>query len=133
MTRQGESAFAANPAGLYRNPARGYLAGVAAGIADYFGVQPRVVRIMLVVLSLFGFFGPILVGYVVMAVLLPARPPHLYRDREDEAFWHSVARRPADTVGGLARRFRDLDSRLARMERRVTSPDEVLRARFRDL
>jgi len=33
----------------------------------------------------------------------------------------------------LARRFRELDQRLAKLEHRVTSPDEVLRAQFRQL
>jgi phage shock protein C len=128
-----ENAFGPGPSGLYRNPTDGKIAGVCAGLADYFGVRAKGLRIALVILSLVGFFGPVLVGYIVLAVLLSPRPARLYKDAEDEAFWHSIARRPADTVGGLSRRFRDLDDRLARMERRVTSPEEVLRARFRDL
>jgi phage shock protein C len=64
---------------------------------------------------------------------LNRKPAHLFKDSDDEAFWRSVVRRPTDTVSGLARRFRDLDDRLVRMERRVTSPDEVLRAQFRQL
>jgi hypothetical protein len=36
-------------------------------------------------------------------------------------------------VGGLARRFRTLDERLAKLELRVTSPEEALRAQFRNL
>jgi phage shock protein C len=128
-----QTAFGAGPTGLYRNPAEGHIAGVCAGLADYFGVSARNLRIALVLLSIFGFFGPVLVGYVVLAVLLQRRPSRLYRDDEDEAFWRSVARHPADTVSGLTRRFRELENRLARMERRVTSPDEALRARFREL
>jgi phage shock protein C len=126
-------AFGPGPAGIYRDPSRGRVAGVCAGLADYFGVAVGGVRLTLVLLSLFGLFGPVLVGYIVLAVLLPRKPLHLYRDSADEAFWRSVTRRPADTVSGLSRRFRDMEERLARMERRVTSPDEVLRARFRDL
>jgi len=30
---------------LYRNPARGIIAGVCAGIADYFGIEPVLVRL----------------------------------------------------------------------------------------
>jgi phage shock protein C len=125
--------FSASPAGLFRNPARGRIAGVCAGLSDYFGVNVCGVRLALIVLSCFGFFGPLLLGYVVMAMVLNTAPAHLYKDKADEEFWRSVARRPADTVGGLARRFRDIDQRMARMERRVTSPEEALRARFRDL
>ncbi len=128
-----DNAFGPGPTGLYRDPVNGRIAGVCAGLADYFGVRRGGVRLAFILLSLFGFFGPVLVGYIVLAVLLPVRPARLYRDSDDEAFWRSVARRPADTVGGLARRFRELEARLARMEHRVTSPDEVLRARFREL
>jgi phage shock protein C len=126
-------AFGPGPAGLYRDPEHGKIAGVCAGLANYFGVNPFGVRFALVILSLVGFFGPVIVGYIVLAVLLQRKPQHLYRDSDDEAFWRSVARRPTDTVTGLSRRFRELEDRLARMERRVTSPDEVLRARFREL
>jgi phage shock protein C len=125
--------FGPGPTGLYRDPARGKIAGVCAGLGDYFGVRVGGVRIALVLFSLFGFFGPVLVGYIVLAVLLKPKPAHLFRDSDDEAFWRSVVRRPADTVSGLARRFRDLDNRLIKMEHRITSPDEALRARFRDL
>ncbi len=130
---QAQPPFGPGPTGLYRDPKRGKIAGVCAGLSDYFGVKVGGVRLALILLSVFGFFGPVLVGYVVLAVLLNPRPPHLFKDSDDEAFWRSVVRRPADTVSGLARRFREMDDRLARMERRVTSPDEVLRARFRDL
>jgi phage shock protein C len=126
-------AFGPGPTGLYRNTDDGKIAGVCAGLADYFGVSARGLRIALVLLAIFGFFGPVLVGYIVLAVLLQPRPSRLFRDAEDEAFWRSVARRPADTVNGLTRRFRELDDRMARMERRITSPDEALRARFREL
>ena len=133
QTQQGQAPFGPGPTGLYRDPARGKIAGVCAGLAAYFGVRVTGLRIALVLLSVFGFFGPVLVGYIVLAVLLHTKPEHLFRDSDDEAFWRSVVRRPADTVSGLARRFRDLDQRLARMEHRVTSPDEVLRAQFRQL
>jgi phage shock protein C len=125
--------FGPGPTGLYRNPQQGKIAGVCAGLADYFGIKVSGLRLALVLLSVFGFFGPVLVGYIVLAVLLNPKPAHLFRDSADEAFWRSVVRPPTDTVSGLARRFREMDDRLARMERRVTSPDEVLRARFRDL
>jgi phage shock protein C len=128
-----ESSFGPGPTGLYRDPARGRIAGVCAGLADYLGVTVFGLRLIVVLLAIFGLFGPLLIGYLVLAVLLPRKPARLFRDAEDEAFWRSVARRPTDTLGGLSRRFRELDERLARMERRVTSPDEVLRARFREL
>jgi phage shock protein C len=133
MTNNPQTPFGPGPTGLYRDPAHGKIAGVCAGLAAHFGVRVGGVRIALILLSVLGFFFPVLVGYIVLAVLLQTKPEHLFKDSDDEAFWRSVVRRPADTVSGLARRFRDLDQRLARMEHRVTSPDEVLRAQFRQL
>jgi phage shock protein C len=133
QSADGRAPFGPGPTGLYRDPARGKIAGVCAGLGAYFGVRVGGVRIALILLSVFGFFGPVFVGYVVLAVLLHRKPEHLFKDSDDEAFWRSVVRRPADTVSGLARRFRDLDDRLIRMEHRLTSPDEVLRAQFRQL
>jgi len=133
MMTNPENSFGPGPAGLYRNPREGRIAGVCAGLADYFGVKPTGVRLAVLLLSVCGFFGPVLVAYIVLAIMLHPAPPHLFKDAADEAFWRSVTRRPADTVSGLARRFRDLDDRLARMEHRITSPEEALRARFREL
>jgi phage shock protein C len=124
--------FGPGPTGLYRDPANGRIAGVCAGLANYFGVSVGGIRLAAIILA-FVFFGPVALGYILLAVLLPRRPAQLFRDPDDEAFWHSVARSPSHTVGGLARRFRALEERLAVMERRVTSPDEALRARFREL
>jgi phage shock protein C len=132
-SQNAQTAFGPGPTGLYRDPKRARIAGVCAGLSDYFGINLRGLRIALVLLAVFGFFGPVVIGYIVLALLLHPKPPHLFKDSDDEAFWRSVNRRPADTVSGLARRFRELDDRLVRMERRVTSPDEVLRAQFKNL
>ena len=45
------------------------LAGVCAGLADYFGVDPTLVRVAFAVLALFGGTG--LVAYVVAWALMP--------------------------------------------------------------
>jgi phage shock protein C len=124
--------FGPGPTGLYRDPKNGRITGVCAGLASYFGVKAGRVRLAVVILGCF-FFLPVLVAYVVLAVLLKPMPAQLYKDPDDAAFWRSVVRRPADTVSGLSRRFRELDQRLARLEHKVTSPDEVLRAQFRQL
>jgi phage shock protein C len=49
------------------------LAGVCAGLAAYFGVEVRLVRIATVVLGLFT--GPaVVIGYILLAVLVPEEP-----------------------------------------------------------
>lgn len=43
--------------------------GVAGGIADYFGIDPAIVRVAFVLLTLFHGWGLIL--YFVMAIIMP--------------------------------------------------------------
>lgn len=117
---------------LYRDPASGMLAGVCAGIANYFGVERFVVRLAFV-LALVFFFFPAVIGYVALTFLLPKRPPALFASGEEESFWRGVATAPDGVVTGLRRRFGDLEGRLRTMESHVASSDFDLRRKFRDL
>jgi phage shock protein C len=117
---------------LWRDTDRGILAGVCAGIADYIGVEPIVVR-LLAVLGLVFFFPPTIVVYVILALVLRPKPPTLYASADEEAFWRGVGTAPADTLHSLKRKFADLEARLGQMEGQVTSGDFDLHRRFRDL
>jgi phage shock protein C len=117
---------------LWRNTDRGILAGVCAGIADYIGVEPIVVR-LIAVLCLVFFFPPTIVVYVILAVVLRPKPPALYASADEEAFWRGVGIAPVDTLHSLKRKFADLEARLGWMESQVASGDFELHRRFRDL
>lgn len=117
---------------LYRDPARRWLAGVCAGIADYLDVEPAVVR-LLAVLGLVFFFIPVVAAYVVLALALPRRPPELFASREEERFWRGLATAPSDTLAELERTVSGLDRRVGRMEALVASSEFELRRGFRDL
>jgi phage shock protein PspC (stress-responsive transcriptional regulator) len=73
--------------GLYRDPAQGWIAGVAAGLARRFGVSAGVLRIAFVLLALAGTPILALAGYVVLAVLMPTGPVLLDR-RSDRSWWY---------------------------------------------
>ncbi|HEV2549552.1 MAG TPA: envelope stress response membrane protein PspC [Stellaceae bacterium] len=117
---------------LWRDRERGIIAGVCAGIADYIGIEPIVVRIV-AVLGLIFFFPVTVIGYVILTLALPPKPPSLYDSREEEAFWRSVNTAPTDTFQSLKHKFRDLEDRLAHMEAQVASGDFELHRKFRDL
>jgi phage shock protein C len=117
---------------LYRNPKRGWVAGVCAGIADYFGVGTCLVR-FLVLVSLVIFTVPTLIAYVIAAMVLERRPETMKASREEEAFWRSVRLEPSRTARDLARKFQDMERRLRAAEARVTSSEFKLRQQFRDL
>lgn len=48
------------------------LAGVCAGLADYFDIDPTVVRIVYAALSVFSAGFPGLLLYIIMAVIMPS-------------------------------------------------------------
>ena len=65
--------------------------------------------------------------------LLPSLPPRRFASTAEEDFWRGVATEPRQTVSALRQRYRELEYRLQRLERVVTSEDVALRRRFRDL
>ena len=57
---------------VYRSKKNKVLAGVCGGIAEYFDVDPVLVRLLLVLLVLMGFAGIIL--YLVAWLIMPENP-----------------------------------------------------------
>lgn len=54
---------------LVRPRAGRQLAGVCAGLADYFNVDPTIVRLVFVLATLAG--GPGLILYIILALVMP--------------------------------------------------------------
>ena len=55
---------------LFRSSNR-ILAGVCGGIAEYFGVDPTVIRVLYLVLSLFSAGFPGVILYIILMILMP--------------------------------------------------------------
>ena len=111
-----------NPHRLYRDKDNAMLAGVCAGLADYFGLNRKGLRLIAAVSTLF--FLPFMVpAYIVLAIILPTKPQDLYKDESQEKFWRGVSMAPSDVFGNLNHRFRELDVRLQKMEAFVTSKE----------
>jgi len=55
---------------LTRSTSNRMIAGVCAGLAEYLGIDPTIVR-LLVVLAFFTGFGGIALVYLVMALVVP--------------------------------------------------------------
>jgi phage shock protein C len=117
---------------FYRDPQHGKLMGVCAGMADYFGWNVTLVRI-LAVIALLWFNVLMLVAYLVLGFVLPTKPDALYDWDADEEYWRSVRRSAGDTFREVRHRFRQLDMKLQRMEGYVTSSRYDLDRQFRDL
>ncbi len=105
---------------LHRSADNGLIAGVCAGLAEYFGVDVAITRVLV---AIGAFFFPILIlAYVALALLLPKR--HSIDDEvagPDREFRRHVRAEPHSTLDSVRHRFRDLDRRLQRLEKYVTS------------
>lgn len=123
-----------NPKRFYRSRTDKVWLGICGGLAERFGWEPALVRILFV-LSIFMFAGPFAIfAYVIAAMITPKEPigrPNLAP--EEEQFWRNVSDRPRVTASGLKYTFMDLEERLRNIERNVTSEEWRLKKAFRDL
>ena len=55
---------------LYRSSNR-ILGGVCAGIADYFEIDPTVIRVAYTILSIFSTVFPGFILYIILLILIP--------------------------------------------------------------
>ena len=116
---------------LYRNTSRGVIFGVCAGMADYLGFDLTALRVLTVVGALFA--PPIICGaYLVLGLMLPRRP-YVESEILNDPVQRQVRRDPHDMLSSVRYRFRDLDARLQRLEKYVTSNRFQLDSEFRRL
>ncbi|MBS3796409.1 MULTISPECIES: envelope stress response membrane protein PspC [unclassified Pseudoalteromonas] len=115
---------------LYRDPKRGKLAGVCAGISDYFNIELWLVRIVFVTAVLLA-GGPLfIVAYIAAWFILDTKPADVAQaDAQKAAHVGEVKAKvwqrgepPRKALKDLKEFMTDLDGRIQRMETHVTSP-----------
>ena len=57
---------------LYKSNQNKMLVGVCGGIAEYFGIDPTVVRLIWALFSLMGGCG--ILAYIIAAIIIPRNP-----------------------------------------------------------
>jgi phage shock protein C len=121
-------------AGLRRIPERGVVAGVCAGIAEYFGWNVKLLRVALVVSVLLG-AGAMIVVYLILWYVMdpieadPAQASH--SDGDGHPSPGGGMRRP--TMAEVQVRFERLDARLRSIEECVTDKEFELRRELKKL
>ena len=111
-----------NPHRLYRDKENAILTGVCAGLANYFGLCRKGLRVVVAISTIF-FFPFVVPAYIILSLILPAQPQNLYEDENQKNFWRDVSMAPSDVFGNLSHRFRELDLRLQKMEAYITSKE----------
>ena len=117
---------------LYRDKHNAKLMGVCSGIADYTGVNTIWVRLGF--LALLFTVAPILLpAYFIAGILLNKKPPHLYKDVDEQKYWQRVRQSPQRSAREIRARFRDVDRRLADVEHQYVSSNPRLSAEIERL
>jgi phage shock protein C len=118
---------------MRRYPQRGWIAGVCAGVAEYFGWNLKLLRLLVVLAMLCTRVFPIAVIYLVLWYLLN---PVDSTDPSTGEETVTAARDPSKPVvrpRELKTRFSRLEQRLSNMEECVVSKDFELRQELRKL
>lgn len=139
------------PRAFYRSADRAVLGGVCAGVADYFGLNLRVLR----VLALIAFFVAMpvsVIAYLAIVFLIPARSSNGYepsrsrnapgQTRRERRAERKRARRKArenphraadEAAAHIRSKCQSLEQRLASLEKYITSSRYRLDEEFRRL
>lgn len=130
---------ARNQRNLYRDPQQGKIAGVCAGLAEYFGVETWIVRLLAISGLIFAGFITF-TAYIAAWFLLDKKPVTLYGEQDAEVgelrmkarSWQAGVT-PHQALGRIAQELDGLEPRLQRMEKLVTSKEFNLQREFRKL
>jgi phage shock protein C len=125
--------------GLRRIPQRGVVAGVCAGIAEYFDWNVKLLRAGLVIVFLFSGLFPVVIAYCVLWYALdpidgeaPSSGGYSGGGDGDSPYGSSgPARRPS--LAEVTARFERLDNRLREIEECVTDKEFELRRELKKL
>ena len=152
-----------NRGSLYRDPSRAKIAGVCAGVAEHFGIELWLVRILLVAALLLSAGTFVFVAYVAAWFILEKKPRHLRNKAKHEHFteqhqqpkstgkgWHNVNADEAEKVVvkskiwqageppkkaffDIKQQFENNEKRLRKVETYVTSSEFQLNREINNL
>ena len=117
---------------LYRDKINARLMGVCAGVADYTGVSLGWIRFG-ALLSIWLSGGMTIPAYFIAGIILNKKPPHLYKDVDEQKYWQRVRQSPQRSAREIRARFRDVDRRLADVEHHYVSSNPRLSAEIERL
>ncbi len=105
---------------LYRSR-RGEVFGVCQGVADWRDLPVGPIRLAVILLAVFTGFAPVIVIYLLAALVIPAEPrgseKRFYEDDEDISSRYKENR--SRTVNDLKREFDNLKRKVSGMEGKI--------------
>ena len=101
----------------------GVIFGVAKGLADYFGWSVGLVRLIFILATIFLFFWPTIILYLVAALIMSPAPSGRLDTDEERDIWLKAQLDPSGAMDQLVKRAGSLEKRLRRLEDYVTSKE----------
>jgi phage shock protein C len=117
---------------LRRHPRDGWIAGVCAGLAEFFDWNAKLIRVVFVAAFIISGFFPVGVIYLVLWYLMDEAEATPARSTVGAAEGATPFRAPP-TADEVKARFSRLEERLRNMEACVTSDEFELRRELRKL
>jgi len=114
---------------MYRSRT-GLILGVCKGFARYFDFSVFWMRAITVALLLFSGIWPMVIVYVVAAVLMKLEPVVPLETEEEQEFYNSYTTSRSMALRRLKRIYDNLDRRIQRMESIVTAREYDWERRF---
>lgn len=108
---------------LYRIPEEGMIKGVCAGLARYFDIPVKLLRVIVVLSLFFGLFVFTIAAYVILVFVLEPVPASSFEQQHT----------PRQLLDQLTGELKESEQRLRQIERYVTSEAFNLKNRFRQL
>ncbi|WP_068713402.1 envelope stress response membrane protein PspC [Vibrio tritonius] len=112
-----------NKTPLYRDPRNGKLTGVCAGVANFFGLERWLVRILVVSATLLGGGFLVILLYIALSLMLEKQPY-----MQNEYSTHTIKSKPWEQgktakqlLETIDRDLQQVESRVKKMEAYVTS------------
>lgn len=110
----------------------GRFMGVCKGLARYFDVRVRYVRLAFILAAVFSAFWPVLAVYIFLGLIMKPEPVLMPQDEGERDFYSAYVGSRAEAVSRLREKFGSLETRIRRMESVVTSREFDWERRFRD-
>ena len=101
----------------------GVIFGVCKGIARHLDFPVFWMRVITAIAFLLTGIWPILIAYIVGALMMKPEPVIPFETEDDQEFYNSYVSSRSMALGRLKRTFDNLDRRIRRMEDIVTARD----------
>lgn len=124
---------------LYRDPINGKLSGVCAGLANYFGLEVWLVRIMVISAALLGGSFLVILAYLAMTFMIE-KQPRRYVDELKSKQEHTLKKKPWEQgqtpeflLNTLESDFEKIERDVRNIEAYVTSDTFKVNREFKNM